>query len=114
MFAYFYTMSPVSSWTLLVFQAVPELGKKRWCVKIIISHLVSAHSASSLYVYFFCEKINLRDRVPYSLKLVFARWELCTATDKQTKRTSMVRVNMLGGWYAPLGIFLALCPYDMQ
>lgn len=95
------------------FQAMLELDKKIRCVKIIISHFVSKHSASCFYVY-FCGKINLRERTLYSLKLAFARWELCVATDKLWKRTSVVRVNMLGGWYTPLGIFLALCPYNMQ
>lgn len=112
-FGYFYTMSPVSSWTPFFFFSMLGLDKKRRCVKIIISHLVSKHSASCFYMY-FCGKINLRERTLYSLKLAFARWELCVATDKLWKRTSVVRVNMLGGWYTPLGIFLALCPYNMQ
>lgn len=111
MFGYFYTMSPVSSSTPIL--AMLELDKKTRCVKIIISHLVSKHWASSHYVY-LCEKINLRERNLYSLKLAFARWELCVATDKLWKSTSMVWVNMPGGWYTLLGIFLALCPYSMQ
>lgn len=78
----------------------------------MISHLVSKHSArSSLFVGEKKKKQREKFVLPAARLCMMG---LCTTTENLCTCICVVRVNLLGRWYTPLGIFLALYLYNMQ
>jgi len=100
---YIYTMSAVSSW----FQAMQALNNKMKCVNNNFTPCLRAFRRFPLSVF----QQNNKSQKDYFL--IPEAWS-CTRGALYSKIMSMLRVNIWGGWYTPLGRFLAHCLYNMQ